>query len=674
MAQDNQSNTPTTHNSLADSPIGKIRDVSITEEMEKSYLDYAMSVIVARALPDVRDGLKPVQRRILYAMKGLGLSSISPYKKSARIVGEVIGKYHPHGDQAVYDAMVRLAQDFSLRYPMVQGQGNFGSIDGDPPAHMRYTEARLTKIAAEMLVHLDKNTVNFNENFDGSETEPEVLPAKLPYLLANGVDGIAVGMATKIPPHNLGEIIDALLFILANSKLTNYPDLAALTEEDPDLSARYATFFEQYDQDAPYFRKPKVQHFKLDASEIDVDQLMEFIPGPDVPTGGEIYYRKAIHETYNTGKGRILIRAKTNIAETKQGKMQIEITELPYQQNKAVLIAQIANLAKEGKIDSISDLRDESDRKGMKIVVELKRGANPQRTLNLLYKYTPMQQNFHVNMVALENNTPRLMPLKAILLAHLKHRQEVTVRRISHELINALHRGHILEGLKIALDNLDAVIETIRKSKDADVARLNLMKNFKLTEIQANAILEMQLRRLAALEREKILNEYEEVLSTIRNYEQILAEPKQVIAIIREELEELKNNHVDPRRTKVYKGQPGEISDEELIKKEETILLLSRGGYIKRVSPQSFRTQGRGGKGVSGGKLKEEDVIQLVKYANTHDVALFFTNKGRVFSKRVWEVPEASRTSRGTPIVNFVGVDQDETVTNILTLTNQHDE
>ncbi len=648
---------------------GLIKHVSITKEMEKSYLDYAMSVIVSRALPDIRDGLKPVQRRILYAMKLLGLSHTSSYKKSARIVGETIGKFHPHGDMAVYEAMVRMAQDFSLRYPLVWGQGNFGSVDGDPAAAQRYTEARMHKITAEMLADLDKNTVNFVPNFDGSETQPEVMPTKFPNLLANGAEGIAVGMATKIPPHNLGELINAILFIIENAKVHKYKTDEEIKAADPEILEQMEVFYTKYDEDAPYFRRPSIQHFYLDDSEITTEDLMKFIPAPDFPTGGEIYDKKEILQAYATGRGRVLMRAKSSIVEAKNGKMLIQITELPYQQNKALLVQKIAELVKVGKLDEISDLRDETDRTGMKIVVELKRGANPQRVLNNLYKHTPMQQNFSVNMVALDNNVPKLMTLKALLMGFVKHRQEVVIRRTTHELVSSLHRAHILEGLKIALDNLDEVISTIRSSKDVDVARENLISKFKLSEIQANAILEMQLRRLAALEREKIINEYKDILSKIKELEANLSSPAKIIKIIADELSQIKEKYADKRRSKVYKGRPGEITDEELIKEEETIIVLSRGGYIKRVSPMSFKTQGRGGKGVSGSKLKETDIVHLITSANTHDEVLFFTDRGRVFNKRVWDIPESSRTARGTPAVNIVGIDSDEKIMSILTIS-----
>lgn len=655
------------------SEFGLIKPVTITQEMEKSYLDYAMSVIVARALPDVRDGLKPVQRRILYSMKLLSLSHRSAYKKSARIVGETIGKFHPHGDVAVYEAMVRMAQEFSLRYPLIQGQGNFGSVDGDAPAAMRYTEARFQKISQELLVDLEKNTVLFNDNFDGSETEPDVLPTRIPNLLINGVDGIAVGMATKIPPHNLGEVIDGLLYILDKSSIVEYQNLNTFQIEAPELFERYETFYNRYDQTAPYFKKSTITQFYIDAAPVTTEDLLKLIPGPDFPTAGEIYDKKEILQAYATGRGRVLMRAKSRIVEKKNGRMQIEIIELPYQQNKALLVEKIANLVKNGKLDDVSDLRDESDRQGIKVVVELKRGSNPQRVLNQLYKFTPMQQNYNMNIVALENNVPKVLTLKALLLAFLKHRQEVVIRRINHELINALHHGHILEGLKIALDNLDEVIETIKRSQNADTARTNLIKKFKLSEIQANAILEMQLRRLAALERKKIMEEYRETKSKIKGLEELLTAPGKIITIIREELQNIKDTYADERRTKVYKGRPGEITEEELIKDESTIIVLSMDGYVKRVSPMSFRTQGRGGKGVSGGKLKESDVIHLVKRANTHDEVLFFTNRGRVFNKRVWDIPEASRTARGTPAVNFIGINQDEKILSILTQKANHE-
>ncbi|PJA38159.1 DNA gyrase subunit A, partial [candidate division WWE3 bacterium CG_4_9_14_3_um_filter_41_6] len=522
--------------------------------------------------------------------------------------------------------------------------------------------------AAELLEEQDKNTVDFANNFDGSEHEPQVLPAKFPFLITNGVDGIAVGMATKIPPHNLKEVMNALIYILDNSKPKTLEG-PKLAEEMPELAKRMGTFYDQYNQDAPYFIKPEITHFFLDDSKITVENLYAFIPGPDFPTGGEIYDKTQVLQMYATGKGSVLMRAKSSIVEGNQGKMHIEVTELPYQQNKAHLIAKIADLVKEGRITDISDLRDESGRDGLKIVIELKRGANPQNVLSQLYKFTPMQQTFHANIVALDNQIPRVFTLKGILIAYLNHRQEIILRRTANELINSLHRNHILEGLKIALDNLDEVIATIRKSSDSDEARINLMSKFALSEIQAHAILEMQLRRLAALEREKILNELKDITTKIKDLKKLLTDPKRVVELLKTELTEISTAYGDSRRTKVYKGSPGEISDEELVKQEETVVLLSKSGYIKRVSPLSFKTQARGGKGVTSGKLKDEDIINHIVSANTHDHVLFFTSKGRVFEKRVWDIPEFARAARGTPIVNIIGVDQDEFVTSILVHT-----
>ena len=633
-------------------PYGLVKPTSITDEMRRSYLDYAMSVIVARAIPDAKDGLKPVHRRVLYAMHKLGLSHASSYKKCARIVGEVIGKYHPHGDAAAYETLVRMAQDFSLRYPLVDGQGNFGSVDGDSPAAMRYTEARLTKIADELLLDLDKETVDFGDNFDGSEQEPQVLPAKLPNLLLNGGDGIAVGMATRIPPHNLNELIDALIYIIDNAKLK--------TAEPTPASASGGS------------KPPTPLQFEVE-SETTVEDLLKFVKGPDFPTGGIIYGQKDILQAYETGRGSILMRAKTEILEKKDGKFQIAVTELPYQQNKALLVAKIAELVNEGKIKDIADLRDESDRNGMKIAIDLKTGTTPQRVLNLLFKYTPMQQAYHVNMVALVNNEPKTLNLKQVLLEYLCHRQIVVVRRINFELKKAKEREHILQGLKIALSNLDAVIETIKKSKDSEMARTNLVKKFSLTEIQAQAILDMQLKRLAALERQKILDELAEITALIEKLTSVLASPKKIMKVIKDELTKLKEKYGDERRTKVVKGKPGEFAEEELIKNEPVIVTLTRGGYIKRVPITTYRTQGRGGKGVTGGKLKEEDVIAEVLTTMTHDEILFFTNKGRVFSSRIYDIPEAGRTARGQALVNLIGLETNEKVLSVLTVATKTD-
>lgn len=652
---------------LTKTDFGRILDQPIVTEMKDAYVDYAMSVIVARALPDVRDGLKPVQRRILYAMSKLGISSSSAHKKSARIIGDVIGKYHPHGDQAVYDAMVRMAQEFSLRYPLVDGQGNFGSVDGDPPAAMRYTEARLTKLSEELLEDLNKNTVDLRDNFDGNETEPHVLPAKLPNLLLNGADGIAVGMATKIAPHNLGEIVDALVFLIEKADIEVNKDgqmakwLDGLEKVTKDIT-RHAAI--------QPFNHSQLDYFGLDAGEITVNQLMQRIPGPDFPTGGEIYNQKEIEKGYTTGKGRVLTRAKANIIEIGQGKNQINVTELPYQQNKAQLIAKIAGLVRDDKITDISDLRDASDRRGIKIEIELKKTATPQKVLNQLYKFTPMQQSYYMNMVGLVNGEPKVLTLKTILTEYLGHRRDVIIRRSIHDLNQNVHRAHILEGLKIALDNIDEIITTIRESKTQEAAKENLITNFELSEIQAQAILEMQLRRLAGLERQKVLDELGEVTTRITELATLLKSPQKIMQTIREELENLKETYGDKRRTKVYKGKPGEITEEELIKEEETVIVLSRGGYIKRVSPQSFKAQGRGGKGVRGGKLKEEDVIFEVQSASTHDEVLFFTNEGKVYSVKAWDIPEMSRTARGTPVVNLIQVSGEEKVTSVLVKKN----
>jgi DNA gyrase subunit A len=599
--------------------IGKIQPVEITQEMQKDFLDYAMSVIVQRALPDVRDGLKPVHRRILYAMWDTGLRASGKHKKSATVVGEVLGKYHPHGDMPVYDAMVRLAQDFSMRYPLVDGQGNFGSIDGDSPAAMRYTEAKLSKIAEEMLVDIEKETVDMAPNFDGTHLEPVFLPAKLPNLLLMGSDGIAVGMATKIPPHNLVEIIDATAHLIDNP-------------------------------------------------EASVEDLMQFVKGPDFPTYGNIYDSKAIAEVYATGRGRIVVRGKAEIEETKTGKSQIVITEIPYQVNKAEMVARIANLVHEKKIEGISDLRDESDRHGIRVVVELKRDAKPKSILNNIYKHTALQTTFPANFVALVDGTPQTVGLKQILHEYIKHRQLIVTRRAEYELRQAKARAHILEGLKIALDHLDAVIKTIRESRDSDEARKNLMERFGLSEIQATAILDMQLRRLAALERKKIEDEYMAVMELINYLEDLLAHPEKILIVIKTELQEIKEKFGDPRRTKVYKQALGEFSEEDLIPSEETVITVTSTGYIKRQNPIVFRTQHRGGKGVNGMTTKEEDEISHIMSANTHDDILFFTNKGRVFKIKVYDLPEGSRQAKGQAIVNLINITQDEKLQTILPL------
>lgn len=605
--------------------IGKLQQSEITTEVKKAYLDYAMSVIVSRALPDVRDGLKPVHRRILYAMHEIGLNHSAKYSKSAKIVGEVMGKYHPHGDIPIYDALVRLAQNFSMRYPLIDGQGNFGSMDGDPPAHMRYTEARMAAITQEMLLDLDKNTVDYLDNFDATLKEPIFLPSLLPNLLLMGSEGIAVGMATKIPPHNLTEVIDAIEFMIKKTKVAMAPTLSLTTT---------AT----------------------------VDELLEFIKGPDFPTAGVIYDINEIKNVYITGRGRILIRGKAEIEDIGQGKSAIIITELPYQVNKALLVARIAELAKEKKVEGISDLRDESDRQGMRIVVELKRDSAPKKVLNNLFKHTSLQTTFSANIVALVDGTPQTLNLKAILEEFLKHRFLVVKRRSEFELAQAKARLHILEGLMIAVANIDAIIQTIKKSEDQEDAKLNLMKKFKLSDLQATAILDMQLRRLAALERQKIEDEYKMVKETIEYLEDLLKSPLKILNVIGGELAKLKERYGDERRTKVIKSKVGEFSDEDLIPNEPTVVTLTTTGYIKRQSLMSFRVQQRGGKGIKGMTTKEEDTIAYIRYAQTHDNFLFFTNRGKAYQLRAYDIPESSRTSKGTAIVNLLDIDATERV------------
>jgi len=629
---------------------GLIRTTPIVEEMERSYLDYAMSVIVARALPDVRDGLKPVHRRILFAMKEMGLTHKSAYKKSARIVGEVLGKYHPHGDQAVYQTMVRLAQTFSMRYPLIDGQGNFGSIDGDSAAAMRYTEARLSKIAGEALEDIDKRTVDFVDNFDGSQQEPTVLPAKLPNLLLMGSDGIAVGMATKIPPHNLLEVVDAIKTLIDMSKVSVTKEI-----KDEDLVS------------TPY----KNLVGSLD-STVEVDDLVKHIKGPDFPTAGIIYDTNEIKKLYATGKASIIVRGVAEIVEKKSGRFQILITELPYQVNKAKFITNIAELVKKKRLDGIADLRDESDRKGLTVAVDLKKDAKPKNVLNNLYKLTELQTSFPANVVALTSDgTPHLLNLKQILMEYTSHRQGVIVRRSQFELRTAMDRAHILEGLLIALNNIDDVIETIKKSPDSETAKTNLMSKFGLSEIQSVAILDMQLRKLAALERQKIEAEYQELKKQIDRLVVVLKDPKAVLQIIKEEVTKLALDYPEKRKTKIVANAPGTFSEEDLIPAEETIVAITKSGYIKRMPLDTFRSQKRGGKGVAGMTVKETDEIHLLTNANTHDRLLVFTSKGKVFSLKVWELPEGNRTSKGQAIINLINIDTDETIQSILTMTSQ---
>jgi DNA gyrase subunit A len=601
--------------------VGNIRAIRIEDEMRVSYLDYAMSVIVARALPDVRDGLKPVHRRILYTMGEMGLSATSSYRKCAAIVGEVMGKYHPHGDVALYDALVRLAQDFSMRYPLVDGQGNFGSVDGDSAAAMRYTEARLTAIAAELLADIDKDTVDYVDNYDGTQKEPSVLPAKLPNLLVNGSSGIAVGMATNIPPHHLGEICDATVALI----------------DDPDLSA---------------------------------DDLCTYVQGPDFPTGGTIFRFEqqrnpltgenetvdAIRQMYAHGRGRVVMRAQVAFEEARTDRVAIIVTELPYQVNKASLLEKIADLVKEKRIEGISDLRDESDRDGMRIYIEMKRDANPHKVLNNLFKHTPMQLAFNMNMLALVDGQPQTLPLKQALQHYVDYRREIVRRRTEFDLEKARARAHILEGLKIALDNLDEVIRTIRESADVDRARQNLMSSFQLSEAQAQAILDMRLARLAALERKKIEDEYLQVIQLIAELEDILANPQRVLSIIKGELADLKKRYAGERRTRVADTSNREMTDEDLIADEDVVITISGRGYIKRQPVATYRRQNRGGKGIIGHVTREEDAVDRLLVASTHDWALFFTNRGRVFSSKVHQIPDASRQAKGIPIINLPGV------------------
>jgi DNA gyrase subunit A len=591
----------------------------ITKELQESYLDYAMSVIVSRALPDVRDGLKPVHRRVLWAMWDAGIVASGRFRKSSNVVGETMARYHPHGDSSIYDTMVRMAQDFSLRYPLVKGQGNFGSIDGDSPAAMRYTEAKLDKIAAEMLSDIDKETVDWAPNYDATREEPTVLPAKLPNLLLNGTVGIAVGMATNIPPHNLNEICDAILFLA----------------ENPDATS---------------------------------EDLLQFVKGPDFPTGGIIYGSKEIKEAYITGRGAVLTRAKAEIVEKKSGKQfDIIVTEIPYQVNKSELVKSIAEFAQEKKIEGIRDLRDESDREGMRIVIELKNDVAPQKILNWLYKHTDLQKNFNLNMIALVNGIePRLLPLRDFLDAYLTHRKEIVRRRTQFDLKKAQERAHILEGLAIALDAIDRVIATIKKSKDKEEAHANLMKLFKLSDLQATAILEMRLQTLAALERRKVEDELKEKRALIAELTLILKSVAKILKIITNEVKELKEKYGDERRTRVVAHAVEEIADEDLIPEEDAIVTVSGGGYIKRLPPDTFKAQHRGGKGLIGAEVAEDDFLSQFFSAKTHDNVLFFTDRGRVFQTKVYEIPQATRISKGKAIQNFLELPADENVNAIV--------
>ncbi|MFW6074815.1 MAG: DNA gyrase subunit A [Chloroflexota bacterium] len=597
---------------------GNIQQIAIEQEMRRSYLDYAMSVIVQRALPDARDGLKPVQRRILFGMHDMGVRSNGRYRKGAGIVGEVLKSFHPHSDQAVYDALVRMAQDFSLRYPLIDGQGNYGSVDGDGAAAMRYTEARLAPIADELLADIGKNTVNFRPNYDESAHEPIVLPAKLPNLLINGAAGIAVGMATNIPPHNINEICDGLIHLIDN----------------PDAT---------------------------------VEDLMQFVEGPDFPTGGLILGREGIASAYATGRGRVVMRAKAHIDESdRPGYYAIIVTELPYQVNKAAMIEKIADQVRAGRLQGIHDLRDESDRSGMRVVIDLKRDAQPKKVLNNLFKFTAMQQTFGVNMVALaDGEQPRVLPLKRAMQIYIDHRQEVITRRTEFDLERAKRRAHVLEGLVIALDNLDAVIQTIRNSDTSDEARTSLMTNFDLTEVQATAILDMQLRRLAALERQRIEEEYAALMEEIAYLEDLLAHPEKILGLVKEDLFYLKEEYGDARRTRIIEAT-GDLNDEDLIPEVDVVVTITQRGYVKRIPDEAYRTQRRGGRGVTGLKMSDQDDIQHIVATNTHDSLLFFTSRGRVYQLKVHELPDAGRTAKGMPVVNLISLQPDEVVTALM--------
>ncbi len=601
--------------------IGTVQQVDIDQQMRSAYLDYAMSVIVARALPDVRDGLKPVHRRILYAMHDMGIRSNTPYRKSARIVGEVLGKYHPHGDAAVYETMARLAQDFSMRYMLVDGQGNFGSVDGDAPAAMRYTEARLSSMAEELLVDIGKNTVDFIPNFDDSLQEPVVMPARLPNLLLNGSSGIAVGMATNIPPHNLRELSAALIYSIDN--YVKYED-------------------------------------------IPVEDLLKHIPGPDFPTGGTIVGSDGIRQAYTTGRGRIVLRGTAHIEEMGSNRHRIVITELPYQLNKSSLIERIAELVRKGRLDYISDLRDESDRRGMSIVIELKRNAQPRKVLNQLYKFTALQSTFGVQMLALVHGEPRLVTLKRALQSFIEHRKEVITRRTEFELEKARARAHILEGLLIALANLDDVIQTIRQSPDADVAKERLISRFKLSDLQAQAILDMQLRRLAALERQKIEDEHREVLERIAFLEDLLADTHKILAVIKSDLEEVSQKYGDDRRTYIAYDASEDFNEEDLIRDEAVLISITERGYVKRVPAKTFRTQGRGGRGVMGHTTKDEDEVVLLIPARSLETLLFFSDRGKVYSEKTYQLPDVDRTAKGIPIINILDLGPGENITAVV--------
>ena len=621
---------------------GGVEAAEISSEMERAFLDYAMSVIVSRSLPDIRDGLKPVQRRIIYAMKEQGMTPDARFSKCAAVVGEVLKSYHPHGDMSVYEALVRMAQDFSLRYPLILGQGNFGNIDGDGAAAMRYTEAKMSKIAEELLRDIDKDTVNFEIN-DLQNEEPLYLPSAIPNILLNGALGIAVGMATNIPPHNLAEVCDGI-----NELIEKADNIGEAPDKD----------------DKEQIAKPSFE------SSATVEELVKHIKGPDFPTGGIIYDQKDIMQIYSMGRGRVVARAKMSIEEDKKGKTSIIVTEIPYQVNKSTLIEKIADCVKDKKIIGISDLRDETNKLGIRIVIELKKDAIPQKIQNQLYKYTQLQTAFNANMVMLVGGEPKVMGLKAILEEFVKHRQLVVIRRTKYLLKKAQDREHILLGLKKAVDFIDEVIKIIRGAKDTEEAKANLIKRFEFSDIQAQAILDLQLRRLSALERYKIEEELNQIQAIIKDCKDLLASPKRIIDEVKRENQEIKEKYKDERRTKVVKGKLGELTDEDLVVNEPCIISISESGYIKRLKPDTYKKQGRGGKGVSGQTLREEDNVDQIRICSTHDFAMFFTNKGKVYKLKVMDIPESSRTAKGTAIVNFLNITQDEKVEEFITASN----
>ena len=629
---------------------GAVLNTSITTEMKKAYLDYAMSVIVARALPDIRDGLKPVNRRIVYAAHEMNLTADSTYKKCAALVGRVMEKYHPHGDISIYDALVRMGQDFSLRYTLIDKQGNFGSIDGDPPAAMRYTECKLERLSDYLLQDIEKNTVPFKDNYSADYQEPMVLPAVIPNLLMNGSVGIAAGMATNIPPHNLGELIECLFNIMEKGKIKELSTTEKIILAYNVIETRSTLV--DWEIDNP----------------MTIEQMASIVKGPDFPTGCTIYDHTETIKYLATGRGRIIQRAVAKIEELKNGKFAIIVSEIPYQVNKSTLIEKIADLVNEKKVREISDIKDLSRGEGIEIHIELKKDSRPQKVLNYLYKYTALQSTFNANMLALINNEPQVFNIKDYFAEFLKHRKIVITNRTLYLLQKAREREHILEGLKKALDVIDEVIETIKKSKDADTAKANLIKKFDFSEIQAQAILDMQLRKLAALEREKIENELKEIQKSIKNLNEILASPKRMLGEIRNELEIIKEKFADKRKTKVIKGQIGELADEDLITNEEMLIAVTETGYVKRLKPSTYKTQGRGGKGVIGVKTKDEDEVSMMRLAETHDRILFVTDKGKIYEKRVWDIPEASRTSKGTAVVNLIDMASDEKVEEIITI------